>query len=54
MACAATALAVVAGRYTAAGDGRDGWIILPPRAGADQSSGLQPWAEQALVRQVPV
>ena len=29
--CALTALAVAAGEFTAVGDERDGWIILPPR-----------------------
>ncbi len=29
--CALTALSVAAGEFTAAGDERDGWIILPPR-----------------------
>ena len=29
--CALTALAVAAGEFTAVGDDRDGWIILPPR-----------------------
>ena len=29
--CALTALCVVAGNFTAVGDDRDGWIILPPQ-----------------------
>lgn len=32
LACALTALGLAAGRYTAVGDPRDGWIILPARA----------------------
>jgi predicted RNase H-like nuclease len=32
LVCALTALGVVADDFTAVGDDRDGWIILPPRA----------------------
>jgi predicted RNase H-like nuclease len=46
--CAATALAVAAGEYTAVGDKDYGWIILPPRALQEAPYGLQPWAEGAL------
>lgn len=49
--CAATALAVAAGEYTAVGDKDHGWIILPPRAVEVAPYGLQPWAEDALQRQ---
>lgn len=54
VACALTALAVTVGRYTAVGDKRDGWIILPPQAEAGQSAGLQPWAGAALKQQVTI
>jgi hypothetical protein len=48
--CALTALAIVARKYTAVGDDRDGWIIMPPIAGPGGIPGLQRWAKEALDR----
>jgi predicted RNase H-like nuclease len=45
--CAITALCVVAKRYVAVGDKRNGYIILPPRVQAG-NPGLQPWAWELL------
>ena len=41
--CALTALCVVARKYVAVGDPKNGYIILPPRA-TQGEPGLQPWA----------
>ncbi len=50
--CALTALCVVARRYVAVGDQRNGYIILPPRVQAG-SPGLQPWAWGLLLANRP-
>lgn len=42
LACALTALCLAAGRFTAVGEARDGWIVLPPWAF------IRPWAREAL------
>lgn len=44
MICALTALCVAIGDYTAVGDSRDGWIILPPR------HRFAAWAWRAVAR----
>jgi len=40
--CAITALCVARGEYTAVGDRRDGWIVLPPRRAFEE------WAWKAV------
>lgn len=45
--CALTALCVSRGQYVAAGDRRNGYIILPPRSRSGEP-GLQPWAWTVL------
>jgi hypothetical protein len=50
VACAATALAITVGCYTAVGHEDDGWIVLPPRLDDGMANGLQPWADVELRR----
>ena len=46
--CALTVLCVARNRYVAAGDPRDGYIILPPADLWGAGPGQKPWAETAL------